>query len=143
VTRIPVSPLGRITRKPRLRPLDEIRHVPQPTNSITRAALRSRAFDNYFALSYHRPDQLRPLGISTSRVSLEPKMGINRTLKYKRYKRQSPIELVDKLIGKSLDALNSGRMRVSVSDWIRFIHMRRKLFPEALVPKPPTWVDGR
>jgi hypothetical protein len=68
-------------------------------------------------------------------------MGINRTLKYKRNKRPSQIELVDKLIGKSLDAIKSGRMKVTVADWIRLIHLRRKLYPETPSPGSVTWVD--
>ena len=59
----------------------------------------------------------------------------------KRNKRPSQIELVDKLIGKSLDAIKSGRMKVTVSDWIRLIHLRRKLYPETASPGSVTWVD--
>jgi len=69
-------------------------------------------------------------------------MAIKRTLKYKRNKRPPLIEMVDKLIRKSVDALESGRMKVSVSDLIRIVHLRRKLFPETLVPNPPVWIDG-
>jgi hypothetical protein len=82
-------------------------------------------------------------GARTNRVSVQTKMAIKRTLKYKRNKRPSQIELVDKLIGKSLDALKSGRMKVSVSDWIRLIHLRRKLSPELPSPGSVTWVDPR
>ena len=70
-------------------------------------------------------------------------MAYKRTLKLKQKKSPPLPELVDKLIRKSVDALKTGKIKVSVSDLIRMRHLRQKLFPEALVPKPPTWVDSR
>ena len=64
------------------------------------------------------------------------------TLKYKQKEPQPLPELVDDLVKRSVDALDTGKIKASVSDLVRVIHLRRKLFPATLVPKPPTWVDG-
>ena len=68
-------------------------------------------------------------------------MAAKNTLKYKRNKSPSLIEVVQKLIDKGLDALASGKTRVTVSDLIRAFRLRQKLFPAAYLPSPPQWVD--
>jgi hypothetical protein len=75
-------------------------------------------------------------------VSLRPKMAAKRTLKYKRNKRPPLIEAVDKLIKKTIDALETGRIKATVSDLIRIVHLRQKLYPAAPVPGTVTWIDG-
>jgi hypothetical protein len=69
-------------------------------------------------------------------------MAHNTTLKFKRRKSRPLPELVDKLIIKSVSGLKSGKIKASVSDLIRSVHLRRKLFPVTLVKRPTTWVEG-
>jgi hypothetical protein len=69
-------------------------------------------------------------------------MAARNTLKYKRNKSPSLIELVDKLIKRSVDALENGEIKATVSDLIRIVHLRRKLFPVPPAPVPVTWIDG-
>jgi hypothetical protein len=64
-------------------------------------------------------------------------------LKYKQKKPQSLPERVDKLIGKSVASLRTGKIKASVSDLVRAVRLRRKLFPMTLVKRPPAWVDRR
>jgi len=68
-------------------------------------------------------------------------MAAKRTLKYKRNKRPSLIEAVDKLIRKSLDALDRGPIKASVSDLVRIVHLKQKFYPAAPVPGTVTWTD--
>jgi hypothetical protein len=69
-------------------------------------------------------------------------MAIKRTLRYKRNKRPPQIEAVDKLIRRALDALESGKMKVSVSDLFRIVRLRQKLCPATPAPGTVTWIDG-
>jgi hypothetical protein len=63
------------------------------------------------------------------------------SLKHKRNE-ASALELVDKLIQKSLLALESGEIKASVSDCIRLVEMRTKLCPVAPAPVEARWVDS-
>jgi hypothetical protein len=69
-------------------------------------------------------------------------MAAKRTLKYKRNKRPPLIEVINKLIGKTIQALESGTIKVSVSDLTRIVHLRQKLYPDAPVPSKVVWIDG-
>jgi hypothetical protein len=69
-------------------------------------------------------------------------MKITTNLKLKRKKSPPLPELVDKLIKKSADGLKAGEIKGSVSDLVRVVHLRRKLFPVTPVQLPPAWVDS-
>ena len=69
-------------------------------------------------------------------------MAAKRTLKYKRNKRPPLIEAVNNLIRKTLDALERGAIKASVSDLVRIVHLKQKLYPAAPVPGTVTWIDG-
>jgi hypothetical protein len=68
-------------------------------------------------------------------------MAHNTTLKFKRKKSPPLPELVDKLIKKSAGMLKAGELKASVSDLVRAVHLRRKLFPLKPAKRSPAWVD--
>lgn len=69
-------------------------------------------------------------------------MAAKNTLKYKRSKLPPLVELVDKLIQRSLDALQRGEIEATVADLIRVVRFRQKCFPIAPKPQLVTWIDG-
>ena len=68
-------------------------------------------------------------------------MAAKNTLKYKRNRSPSLIQVVDKLINRGLDAIVTGKTKVTVSDLIRTYRLWQKLSPAAPAPSPPKWVD--
>jgi hypothetical protein len=63
-------------------------------------------------------------------------------LQHKRKETPSLPELVEQLIDRSVDGLSSGETKASVSDLIRMVHLRQKLFPEVPEPGLAVWVDS-
>ena len=74
-------------------------------------------------------------------------MATKNNQKYNRNKALPLIKGIDKLIEKSLAALTTGKIKVSISDFIRLVQMRRELSPEgkqspeARTPARMMWVD--
>ena len=78
-------------------------------------------------------------------------MATKNNQKYIRNKALPLIEGIDKLIEKSLAALTTGKIKPSISDFIRIVQMRRELSPErelspgaqtkAQTPARMMWVD--
>ena len=68
-------------------------------------------------------------------------MAPKRTLKHKRNKRPPLIEAVDRLLRKRLAAMETGRINASVSDLVRIVRLKQKLYPAAPVPGTVTWMD--
>jgi hypothetical protein len=74
-------------------------------------------------------------------------MATKNNQKYNRNKALPLIKGIDKLIEKSLAALTTGKIKLSISDFIRIVQLRRELSPErALSPEAQTparmmWVD--
>jgi hypothetical protein len=69
-------------------------------------------------------------------------MAYKRTLKRQRRKSPPLPELVDKLIGRSVTALRTAGIKLTVLDLIRMVHLRRKLFPVTPVPGNVEWIDS-
>jgi len=70
-------------------------------------------------------------------------MAYKRTLEHKRKKSPPLPELIDTLIERSMAALRTGQIKATVSDLIRMVHLRQKLYPVTPVSGTATWVDGR
>jgi len=70
-------------------------------------------------------------------------MAYKKILEHKRKKSPPLPELVNQLIGKSVDALRTGQIKATVSDLIRMVHLRQKLYPVTPVSATATWVAGR
>jgi hypothetical protein len=68
-------------------------------------------------------------------------MATKNNQKYNRHKALPLNKGIDKLIEKSLAALTTGKIKVSISDFIRIVQMRRELSPEAQAPARMMWVD--
>ena len=68
-------------------------------------------------------------------------MNTTNTLKLKRRKSPRVPEAIDKLIKRSVARLRKGKIKASVSDLVRAVHLRRKLFPVTPEKRPTTWVD--
>ena len=74
-------------------------------------------------------------------------MATKNNQKYNRNKALPLIKGIDILIEKSLAALTTGKIKVSISDFIRIVQMRRELSPErerspeTQTPARMMWVD--
>ena len=69
-------------------------------------------------------------------------MAYKRRLTLQRRKSPPLPELVEKLIGKSVEALRMGGIKTTVLDLIRMVQLRRKLFPVIPVQGNVEWVDS-
>ena len=69
-------------------------------------------------------------------------MAAKNTLKYKRNRQPPLLELVNNLIDKCLNAIESPVFKATISDWVRLIRLRLEIEPLPTQPRTVRLVYG-